>query len=266
MGYYGLGPGMNSRMADKLTVLEQLLRRLPLETAMETLELLEQLCRRIVRAPGDLELRRLDLSANINALLAEPSAQAVLQELGWQPEGQELRLPAEVRLDFQGHVVKCIEAKDFYKKEAERVKKLKRLAADPSKAAIQEQLALDRRERSSATPVQSNTDAPQHAEVAAVPHAEVVQSYAAAKPVEQVPAAKPETQLPASRESSEQLLPEENDEQAATNIKALEDIRALREQRYHAMKSQRGSRGVSGAPRQDSGHVGRMTRCFRRTA
>jgi len=265
MGYYGLGPGMNSRMADKLTMLEQLLRRLPLETALETLELLEQLCRRVVRAPGDLELRRLDLSENANALLAEPSAQAVLQELGWRPEGQELRLPAEVRLDFQGHVVKCIEAKDFYKKEAERLKKLKRLSADPSKAAIQEQLALDRRERSAAAAVQSNTDTPQRVEVAAAPRAAVVESCAVAKPAEPVSVAAPEAQSPASHESSGQLLPEENEEQAATNSKVLEDIRVLREQRYRAMKSQRGSRGVS-APLQQGGGAGRMTRCFRRAA
>jgi len=162
--------------------------------------------------------------------------------------------------------VKCIEGKDFYKQEAERVKKLKRLAADPSKAAIQEQLALDRRERSAAIAVQSNIDTPQRVEVAAAPCAEVLESRVVAKPAEPVAVAQPEAQLLASHEPSGQLLPEENDEQAATNSKVLEDIRALREQRYHAMKSQRGSRGMSGQIQQDGGRAGRMTRCFRRAA
>jgi len=41
-------------------------------------------------------------------------------------------LPSGVRLDFQQHVVKIIEVKDYYKKEIEKAKKMEKIAADPA--------------------------------------------------------------------------------------------------------------------------------------
>eukprot|EP00408_Alexandrium_pacificum_P035502 CAMPEP_0171286208 /NCGR_PEP_ID=MMETSP0790-20130122/68888_1 /TAXON_ID=2925 /ORGANISM="Alexandrium catenella, Strain OF101" /LENGTH=151 /DNA_ID=CAMNT_0011755633 /DNA_START=75 /DNA_END=527 /DNA_ORIENTATION=- len=132
MGYYGLGPG--SKVADKLSPLEQLLRTLPLESALAALDALEALTRGVVRQPLEEKHRRLALGSPELAPLARlPEGLEVLRGMGWQVEGDQLVLPSSVRFDFQGHVVKIIEAKQFYKKEQENAKRSAKRAADMAK-------------------------------------------------------------------------------------------------------------------------------------
>merc|ERR1719471_2486189 len=100
MGYAGYAPGANSRMKDQATPLEQALRALPLDRALETLELIEKLTRNVVRNPGEEKFRRIKLSnPKISAAITEvPFAVDVLKEMGWVEDGDGLSLPPSVRL------------------------------------------------------------------------------------------------------------------------------------------------------------------------
>jgi len=146
-GYYGLGPG--NKVADKLTPLETALRKFPLENGIEILNFLEKIARNIVSSPSEEKFRKVKIS---NPKFS--AAEDALKELGFQREGELLVLTG--RLDFQQHVVKIIEAKDFYQKQAEKAKKADRLANDPGKAAMLQQLELDRRERAAGVAAKAN--------------------------------------------------------------------------------------------------------------
>lgn len=123
MGYYGLGPGM--RVAEKLTPLEKALRSMPLPQAECTLEILEKLCRNTAQAPAEEKFRRIKLTnEKIKAAVADvPGATDSLLEMGWVAEDEALVLPAGVKLTHHEHLAKIIDAKQFYKKEAEKAKK-----------------------------------------------------------------------------------------------------------------------------------------------
>jgi len=71
----------------------------------------------------------------------------VLSLMGWAEDGDALVLPSNIKLDFQLHVVKIVEAKDWFLKEKEKMKLASRRAADPNKADMLHQLELDRQER-----------------------------------------------------------------------------------------------------------------------
>jgi len=139
---------------------EQALRSLPLDKAEECLEIMEKLTRNVVSNPGEEKFRKLKLTnKKINdTITAVPGAVPILREMGWVdgPSDAEptLVLPAGVRLDFQEHVVKLIEVKDFYKKEHEKEKRQKhrddRDADDPDKQALRLEMERDRKEREAA--------------------------------------------------------------------------------------------------------------------
>lgn len=160
MGYAGYAPGANSRMEGPRSDLEQVLRSLPLDKAAETLEIMEKLTRNVVSTPAEEKFRKIKLTnKKINdTITSVPGAVPILQQMGWvagPSDGEPtLVLPAGVRLDFQEHVVKFIEAKDFYKKEHEKERRQKhreeRDASDPDKQQVRLQVEQDRKEREAA--------------------------------------------------------------------------------------------------------------------
>mmetsp|Transcript_15932 Transcript_15932/g.42143 ORF Transcript_15932/g.42143 Transcript_15932/m.42143 type:complete len:185 (+) Transcript_15932:74-628(+) len=155
MGYAGYAPG--NKVADALTPLQQALRSLPLDKALETLELLEKITRNVVRNPGEEKFRSIKLT---NAKIAEAVADApamvdVLQEMGWVKEAEVLVLPPSVRLAHEVHVVGLIDTKDYYKKEIENDKRNQSRTAkmsDENKDQLKK-AELDRKEKDAEGPV-----------------------------------------------------------------------------------------------------------------
>merc|ERR1712070_1314030 len=135
---------------------EQALRALPLDKADESLEIMEKLTRNVVSNPSEEKFRKIKLAnKKINdTITAVPGAVPVLREMGWVDSSSDgepiLVLPADVRLEFQGTVVKLIEAKDFYKKEHEKQRRQRhrdeRDGEDPEKQALRLQLEQDKKE------------------------------------------------------------------------------------------------------------------------
>lgn len=156
MGYAGYAPGL--RVADSLTPLQQALRSLPLESAQEVLDLIEKLTRNVVRNPGDEKFRRVKLSnAKVASLLADaPEMMSVMQEMGWQQDGECMVLPPHVRLAHEVHVVGVIDAKDHFKKEAENERR-RQLRAGKASDVDREELKIkmeqDRKEKEAEGPV-----------------------------------------------------------------------------------------------------------------
>lgn len=165
MGYGGYAPGANSRMADPLSEYEQALRGLPLLKADETLNILEKLIRNVVHSPKEEKFRKIKLTNKkvMETITEVDGAVAVLHEMGWVHAcGEEpmLILPESVSLAFEVHVVKIIEARDFYKKERENGKRRQsreeRDANNPDKKRMREQLEADARERANRGPAQAS--------------------------------------------------------------------------------------------------------------
>mmetsp|Transcript_100459 Transcript_100459/g.288643 ORF Transcript_100459/g.288643 Transcript_100459/m.288643 type:complete len:185 (-) Transcript_100459:384-938(-) len=156
MGYAGYAPG--NRIADALTPLQQALRSLPMDRAQEILELIEKLTRNVVRNPGEDKFRCVKLTnAKIAAAVAEaPTMLDVMREMGWAVDGDSMVLPPSVRLAHEVHVVGIIDAKDYYKKEAENEKRSQMRAAkmDAEKVGLMQQMALDRKEKEADGPVE----------------------------------------------------------------------------------------------------------------
>lgn len=104
-------------MPDALTPLQQALRSLPLDQAMDTLTMILKLTRNIVQNPAEAKFRKINL-ANEKIKLAigdVPNAIALMQHMGWEHEEGSLVLPATVRLAHEVHVVGVIDAQDHYK-------------------------------------------------------------------------------------------------------------------------------------------------------
>jgi len=166
MSYGGYAPGNNSRMAGPLSDYEQALRGLPLANAEETLEILEKLTRNVVRTPKEEKFRRIKLTnPRIMATITEvEGATRILEEMGWVQSADVdeamMHLPETVRLHFEVHVVKIVEARDFYKKELEnerrRQHRAERDADDPDKVALREKLEVDARERAQRGPAMAS--------------------------------------------------------------------------------------------------------------
>mmetsp|Transcript_1707 Transcript_1707/g.5332 ORF Transcript_1707/g.5332 Transcript_1707/m.5332 type:complete len:351 (-) Transcript_1707:64-1116(-) len=133
MGYYGLGPG--TKVADQLTPLERALRSLPLDVALDALALLEKIVRNIVRQPADEKLRRLrSTNEKLGPLLGHEAGLNLMKEIGWQVDGEFVVLPAAVKLEFQDHIGKIVDARDFYRKEGEQAKLSAKRSRDLAKA------------------------------------------------------------------------------------------------------------------------------------
>jgi len=165
MGYGGYAPGANSRMQGPQSDFEQALRGLPLDKADDTLDILDKLTRNVVRVPKEEKFRKIKLTnKKIMELITEvDGAVTVLREMGWVDSGEDeptLILPESVTLAFEVHVVKIIEARDYYKKERENEKRRQhreeRDAADPSKQVVREQMEADARERATRGPAQAS--------------------------------------------------------------------------------------------------------------
>jgi len=165
MGYGGYAPGANSRMAAPLSEYELALRGLPLDKADETLNIMEKLIRNVVSSPKEEKFRKIKLTNKkiMETITEVDGAVAVLNEMGWVDAGAEepmLMLPDSVRLAFEVHVVKIIEARDFYKKELENEKRrqsrVERDASDPDKQKMREQLEADAKERATRGPAQAS--------------------------------------------------------------------------------------------------------------
>jgi len=158
MGYAGYAPGANSRMKDAATPLEQALQGLPLDKALETLELIEKLTRNVVRNPGEEKFRRIKFSnEKIRMAIKEvPNAVALLNEMGWVEEDDSLVLPASTKLVHEVHVVGIIDAKDYYKTaiEKEKVREArKRKDVDEDTRKLREQIEADRKEKAAEGPI-----------------------------------------------------------------------------------------------------------------
>lgn len=229
MGYYGLGPG--NTIPDKLSALQQLLRKLPLESALEALELLEKITRNVVQSPTEEKFRTLKLTnPKLAPMLSILALQDIMREMGWQTDGETMVLPSSVRLDFQEHVVKIIEVKDYYKKEIEKAKKMEKIAADPAKAEVQRQMEIDRREREAAAAAVSGTPTP----VSAAPVA------AAATPSAQLPVAANQTREPSPPPAPSPVtavappppVPTAAPEQAQSAQDQMAQLRAQQQQKY----------------------------------
>jgi hypothetical protein len=157
MGYAGYSPG--NQIADKLTPLQQALRALPLAKAAETLELIDKLTRNVVRNPAEEKFRHIKLTnPKIAAAITDVEfAVDALKEMGWvDDEDGSLTLPSSVRLAHEVEVLALIDAKDYYKKEAENEKRRQMRsskAADPEKQALLKKLEADRLEKAAEGPV-----------------------------------------------------------------------------------------------------------------
>lgn len=156
MGYAGYAPG--NKVAESLTPLQQALRSLPLETAQETLDLIDKLTRNVVRNPTEDKFRTVKLTNPkiAAAVEAAPTMVDAMQEMGWVPDGENLVLPPNVRLAHEVHVVGIIDAKDHYKKEAENERRRQVRASkdvDADKDELRKRMELDRKEREAQGPV-----------------------------------------------------------------------------------------------------------------
>lgn len=145
-------------MADSLSPLEQALRQLPLDQALESLEVIHKLVQNVARNPGEEKFRRIRLTnAKIKAVIADvPGAVELLKEMGWEEEEDSLVLPAGVRPVHEREIVGIIEAKDHYKKEQEKERRRQTAARkdmDPEKAALLAQTERDRQEKAAEGPV-----------------------------------------------------------------------------------------------------------------
>jgi hypothetical protein len=158
MGYGGYAPGANSRMADKLTPLQEALRSLPLTEAAETLALIDKLTRNVVRNPGEAKFRKINLiNEKIKKAITDvPNAVDILKEMGWEQEDDSLVLPATVRLAHEVHVVGIIDAQDYYKTESEK-EKVRQMratkAVDAETEKLRQQIEADRKEKAAEGPV-----------------------------------------------------------------------------------------------------------------
>jgi hypothetical protein len=158
MGYGGYAPGANSRMADKLTPLQEALQSLPLEEAAETLALLDKLTRNVVRNPSETKFRKINLTNEKikKAITDVPNAIDILKEMGWIQEGDSLVLPETVRLAHEVHVVGIIDAQDHYKTlaEKERVSQMRASkTVDTETEKLRQQIEADRKEKAAEGPV-----------------------------------------------------------------------------------------------------------------
>lgn len=148
MGYYNLP---SAKLPDELNDLEKLLRSLSLEGAIEALDLLEKIVRNVIQNPSEEKYRRVRTTNDkLSPLFGLAGSIDIMMEMGWEQQGEFLVLPKAIQLDFPKHVVKILEAKSFFGKQRQNAKKSAKLADDPSKAAVLQQLEIDRRERAAA--------------------------------------------------------------------------------------------------------------------
>jgi len=164
MGYGGYAPGGNSRMPDKLTDLQQAMRALPLDKALETLALIDKLTRNVMKDQREPKFRKINLTNDkIKNLIADvPNAIALLAEMGWVQEADSLVLPVTVRMVHETHIVGLIDAQEVYKTALEKEKvRLMRAAkaVDADVEKTRQQIEADRKEKAADGPVTQGSKA-----------------------------------------------------------------------------------------------------------
>jgi hypothetical protein len=166
MGYAGYAPG--HRVVEAKTPLERALLDVP---TVEAHDLLEKLILNVARSPTELKFRRLKASnAKIKREIIDvPEVLQVMTLLGWisetvEGEGEGLSLPANVTLTMR-EVRAVDEARIATRRRLEEEMRAriraKSINADPTRAALQAQLAADRAERAAAEPVTQGSVAQQ---------------------------------------------------------------------------------------------------------
>jgi len=164
MGYGGYAPGANSRMPDKLTDLQQAMRALPLDKAMETLALIEKLTRNVMKDQSEPKFRKINLTNDkIKNVIADvPNAIVLLEEMGWVQEADSLVLPETVRMRHETHIVGLIDAQDHFKTACEKEKvRLMRAAkaVDADVEKTRQEIEADRKEKAADGPVTQGSKA-----------------------------------------------------------------------------------------------------------
>lgn len=155
MSYYNLPP---TKYATEQSPLEKALRSLPMHGAIEALSLLEKITRNVVHSPCEDKFRRFRKTNEKMAPLTNlPGSSEILSLMGWVEDGDVVILPSNIKLDFQLHVVKILEAKDYFSEAKEKQKVASRRVVDPNKAEVLHQLELDRQERLAAQSTQLST-------------------------------------------------------------------------------------------------------------
>lgn len=145
MGYYNQPAQIT---ITELTDFEKLLRTLPVDRAIEALDMLETLSRNVIQHPSEDKYRRVrSTNEKLSVLFGTPGIFDVMADMGWCKEGEFMVLPKEARLDFPKHIVPILEAKSYFGKQRESAKKSGRMQQDPNKAGLLQQLEIDRRER-----------------------------------------------------------------------------------------------------------------------
>lgn len=138
-----------TKYAADLNEFEKALRSLPVNGAQEGLDILEKMARNVIQFErNDDKFRRIrTTNEKLAPLLGLANVSNVLTEMGWQNEGEFWVLPRTVKITFQHHVVKIVEAKEHFIKRREEEAKAARRAANPRNTEMMKQMELDRQER-----------------------------------------------------------------------------------------------------------------------
>jgi len=183
MAYGGYSPG--SVIPDALSGFEAALRSLPIDTGIEALDLCETLTRNVIQHPSEEKYRKLrTTNAKLAVLFGQPGASEIMSEMGWVQDGEFVVLAPTIRLDFPKHIVKILDAKSWYGKQREQLKKSNKLGNDGGKADMLKSLEIDRRERAAAAACKTGGALP----IAVAP---VAVAKAAPAPAPVVPASVP---------------------------------------------------------------------------
>jgi hypothetical protein len=151
-------------LAAELTDFEKVLRRMPVDTAIQGLDLVETLTRKIIQNPSEEKFRRLRCAnEKLQPIFGTAQGRAVMVEMGWEfDESSEFLVISQQqarKLDFPQHIAKILDAKSYFGKQIEKEKNAKRIAgADKKTQQLMQELENDRRERSAADKLRaSNT-------------------------------------------------------------------------------------------------------------
>lgn len=143
-------------LAAELTDFEKVLRRMPLDTAIQGLDLVETLTRKIIQNPSEEKFRRLRCAnEKLQPIFGTAQGRAVMAEMGWEfDESSEFLVISQQqarKLDFPQHIAKILDAKSYFGKQIEKEKNAKRIAGTDKKTQqLMQELENDRRERSAA--------------------------------------------------------------------------------------------------------------------
>jgi hypothetical protein len=75
-----------------------------------------------VRHPGEARFRKIDLTdEKVKKVIADaPNTVDLLLEMGWVKEAESLELPSSTTWPYKVHIFDIIEARDYYKTQAQK--------------------------------------------------------------------------------------------------------------------------------------------------